>query len=60
VIDFSLGFLGIWQNTHLSRFATGALLGAVAAFFIMPGLIDLSQTGWRQFFKRDPLPQPKP
>ncbi|MBD0325542.1 MAG: DUF2085 domain-containing protein [Pyrinomonadaceae bacterium] len=53
VIDFSLGFLGVWPNTHLSRFMTGMLLGAVAAFFIMPGLIDLSRTNWRQFFKRD-------
>lgn len=52
-MDFSLGFLGIWQNTHLSRLLTGMLLGAVAALFIMPGLIDLSRTRWRQFFGRD-------
>lgn len=61
VLDFSLGFLGIWQNTHLSRFTTGALLGAVAALFIMPGLIDLSRTGWRRFFKRESaLPKAEP
>jgi len=41
-IDFALGFLGIWENTHTSRFLTGALLAAVSAFFIMPGLIQLS------------------
>lgn len=52
-LDFSLGFFGIWQNTHLSRFVTGALLGAVAAFFIVPGLVDLSRTNWRRFFGRD-------
>lgn len=51
-IDFSLGFFGIWANTHLSRLLTGALLGATAAFFIVPGLIDLSRTNWRQFFGR--------
>jgi len=41
-IDFSLGFFGIWENTHLSRFLTGALLGSVSVLYVMPGLIDLS------------------
>lgn len=41
-IDFSLEFLGIWNNTHFSRFTTGALLGAVAVFYVLPGLIELS------------------
>ena len=41
-IDFSLTYFGIWQNTPLSRFFTGALLSSVAVFYIMPGLIDLS------------------
>ena len=53
VLDFSLGFFGIWQNTHYSRFVTGALLGSVAAFFIVPGLIDLSRTNLRRFFRSD-------
>jgi uncharacterized membrane protein len=42
VIDFALGYFSIWENTHLSRFLTGALLSSVAVFYIMPGLIDLS------------------
>jgi uncharacterized membrane protein len=42
VIDFGLGYFSIWQNNHLSRFTTGALLGSVAVFYIMPGLIELS------------------
>lgn len=46
-IDFTVGFLGIWDNTQFSRFATGALLGAVAVFYVMPGLIDLSLREWR-------------
>jgi uncharacterized membrane protein len=46
-IDFSLGFFGIWNNTHSSRFLTGALLGAVAVFYVMPGLMDLSLRNWR-------------
>ena len=33
-IDFAIEFFGIWDNTHFSRFATGALLGAVVAFFV--------------------------
>jgi uncharacterized membrane protein len=41
-IDFALGYFSIWDNTHLSRFLTGALLGSVAVFYIVPGLIDLS------------------
>jgi uncharacterized membrane protein len=45
-IDFALGFFGIWENTHSSRFATGALLGAVSIFYVMPGLMDLSLREW--------------
>src|SRR6266404_503184 len=41
IIDFGLGYFSIWENTHLSRFLTGALLSSVAVFYIMPGLIDL-------------------
>ena len=42
-IDFGLGFLGIWENTHASRFLTGALLGGVVVFYVMPALAELSQ-----------------
>jgi uncharacterized membrane protein len=41
-IDFSLTFFGLWQNTHTSRFLTGALLGSVVVFYVMPGIVDLS------------------
>jgi uncharacterized membrane protein len=51
-IDWSLGFFGIWDNTHLSRFLTGGLLGAVAALYVVPGLMDVLQTDWRNFFKK--------
>ena len=47
VIDFALGFTGLWENTHWSRFSTGALLGAVAAFYVVPGLVDLGWSGLR-------------
>jgi uncharacterized membrane protein len=46
-IDGGLDILGVWQNTHFSRLATGLLLGAVAAFYVVPGLIDLLNFDWR-------------
>ncbi|HEX8096764.1 MAG TPA: DUF2085 domain-containing protein [Pyrinomonadaceae bacterium] len=42
--DFLLGYSGLWANTHLSRLATGAFFGAVCAFFVVPGLVDIAQT----------------
>lgn len=41
-IDFFLEFVGIWHNTHSSRFFTGALLGSVVVFYVLPGLLELS------------------
>jgi len=54
-IDFFLGFFGIWENTHLSRFLTGALLGSVSVLYVMPGLINLSLKDWRQLLNRKPV-----
>ena len=54
-IDFALGFFGIWENTHLSRFLTGALLGSVAVFYVMPRLLDFSLKEWRQLLSRKPV-----
>jgi uncharacterized membrane protein len=47
-IDFLFEFSGVGHNTHSSRLLTGALLGAVAVFYIMPGLLDLSLRRWRR------------
>jgi uncharacterized membrane protein len=47
-LDFSLGFFHIWENTHLSRSITGALLGGVTAFYVVPGLLDLSRISFRR------------
>ena len=41
-IDFSLTFFGFWENTHTSRLLTGALLGSVSVFYVMPGIVDVS------------------
>jgi len=40
--DFLLGVAGIWENTHWSRFLTALVLGAGAAFYIVPGAVDLA------------------
>ncbi len=40
-VDFMLGITGLWANTHSSRFLTGAWLGAWAAFYVVPGLIEI-------------------
>jgi len=50
LIDFSLTFLGIWENTHATRFLTGLLLGSVVVFYVMPGVIELSLRKWTTLF----------
>jgi uncharacterized membrane protein len=50
-VDFALGFFGVWENTHLSRFLTALLLGVVSAFYFVPGLVDLSLSSLREFFR---------
>jgi len=42
IVDWSLTFFGIWENTHTSRLLTGVLLGSTTVFYVMPGIIDLS------------------
>jgi uncharacterized membrane protein len=40
-IDWSLGFFEIWDNTHLSRFVTGGILGVACAVFIIPAMVEI-------------------
>lgn len=40
-IDWSLGAFGVWENTLLSRFSSGMILGAVCAVFLIPALVEL-------------------
>jgi uncharacterized membrane protein len=42
-VDFALGYFGVWENTHFSRFATGAIFGAACALFVVPGFLDLGR-----------------
>ncbi len=41
-LDFILSFLEVWENTHTSRLLTGMILGAVAVFYVIPGLVDVA------------------
>jgi uncharacterized membrane protein len=42
-VDWSLTVLGIWENTQLSRFLTGLLLGVACATFIVPSLVEITR-----------------
>lgn len=41
-IDWSLTYLGIWENTGLSRFATGSILGISCGLILTQAAIDLA------------------
>ena len=42
-IDWSLTIFGIWENTHLSRFITGLILGVACATYIVPALVEITR-----------------
>jgi len=51
LIDFTGGVLGLFANTFLSRTMTGILFGAVAAFYVTPGLVS-ALNDWRAGFAK--------
>ena len=40
-IDWSLSVFGVWENTHLSRFITGLILGVACATYIVPAVVEI-------------------
>ena len=42
-IDWSLTIFGVWENTFLSRFVTGLLLGFACATFIVPAIVEITR-----------------
>jgi uncharacterized membrane protein len=56
-IDFTLGITGLWANTHLSRALTGAWLGAWLAFYVVPGVLEISQQRRLKRQSRTTMPQ---
>ena len=42
-VDWALGFFDVWENTHLSRFVTGLILGAACGIFIVPAIVEIAR-----------------
>ena len=42
-VDWSLTIFDIWENTHLSRFVTGAILGIACGIFILPAVVEIKR-----------------
>ncbi len=42
-VDWSLTIFGIWENTHLSRFITGLILGVACATYIVPAIVEITR-----------------
>ncbi|HSK72522.1 MAG TPA: DUF2085 domain-containing protein [Pyrinomonadaceae bacterium] len=40
-VDWLLGVFDIWENTHVSRFITGLILGVACAIYIIPALVEI-------------------
>jgi len=41
-VDWSLGVLGIWDNTFASRYITGVILGIACATYILPAAVEVA------------------
>jgi uncharacterized membrane protein len=54
LIDFFLTFLGIWENTHTTRFVTGFIFSSVVVFYVMPGVVELSLRSWQRQLSSQP------
>lgn len=42
-IDWSLTAFSIWENTYLSRFIAGLILGIACATFIVPAIVEITR-----------------
>ena len=42
LVDFSLTYFGIWENTALSRFGSGLAIGLVLSVFVVSGIAELA------------------
>ena len=40
-VDWSLTVFGVWENTHVTRVITGAILGIGCSIFIVPALVEV-------------------
>lgn len=54
-IDWSLTIFGFWENTHVSRFVTGLVLGVACSTFIVPAIVEITRNlTWRRFRSEPP------
>jgi uncharacterized membrane protein len=54
VLDALLPFIGLWDNTGISRFATGLCFGIPIASLLVRGIAEwLNEAPWRRFALRD-------
>lgn len=52
-IDWSLTFFGYWENTHLSRFLTGMILGVACATYIAPAAVEIVRNlTWKRLTRK--------
>lgn len=42
-IDWALTIFGIWENTFLSRFVTGLILGTACSTYIVPATVEITR-----------------
>ena len=42
-IDWALTMFGVWENTQVSRFITGLILGVACATFIVPAIVEITR-----------------
>jgi uncharacterized membrane protein len=42
-VDWSLTVFGIWENTQLSRFITGTILGGACATYLVPAAVNIGR-----------------
>ncbi|MCZ2391165.1 MAG: DUF2085 domain-containing protein [Acidobacteria bacterium] len=54
-VDWSLTVFGLWENTFLSRFLTGTLLGTACSSYIVPATVEIA----RNFTLKRLLRQPE-
>lgn len=55
-IDWALTIFGIWENTFLSRFLTGMVLGTACATFIVPATVEIARNfTWKRLAKQREL-----
>jgi uncharacterized membrane protein len=47
-VDWSLTFFGFWENTLISRFITGLILGIACSTYIVPAVVEITRNFTRR------------